>query len=265
MRRMGAMIVVGLLAAGAACPAGAVTLRYTPRPGATSTYRLHFSGQGTVGLLRQHDLSIEGETQVEVRVLAVAPNGNIEVEARCRQGQVSARLDGRESAISLPLNPAPFRVTLDSTGHVLAAQGLMDRPLPRLLFPVDLSQALAALAAVQLPAAAVPAGATWRETGSVPAPAGTRSITKRSRLVGFEALAGTECARIHTETEVPAGTFAPPDAPALAGGRVQKADTWISLADGKPLRRTTTLVGQARPLLAPSGSEFRLEVEMSAE
>ncbi|HIE51698.1 MAG TPA: hypothetical protein EYP85_08045 [Armatimonadetes bacterium] len=250
-------LVLGSLMVGSA---GAVRLRYNDQPGTKVSYKVGLAATGIIYALdTQIPLQFKGTSGYEYEVVSVSPQGHITTRIRTLPFQVQSNNQPLPPN-ALPQIP-PLLVTIDRQGKVLRVRA--EGTAPPSTLPAGLSfkydDVLSQMSSLTFPQRDLKVGDTWENTVTVSLPrGGSLRVTARSKLEGFQTVAGRRCAVIRTQVTLPLTL-----AFGIAGQQAQQAVPLTGKTTGRMTGEIVSYFSLEEGLLQQSASEMRLEMTMS--
>lgn len=192
--------------------AGAVVLRYNPKPGTVCKYKESVKGAGEFSLPLAPEplrMQMEQTSLSSVKVLSCSEEA-VEIEYTVLSGSVAMTVaEEQAEKLKLPKTSLVYRLT--PRGKLLETRvvegGKEPRPHPFVEFMSFMpSGDLEALSFVPFPEADIAPGGKWTDTIRLPLEEGSEQAlqaTVSSELLGLLTYRGRPCAKIRTSIEVP--------------------------------------------------------------
>lgn len=212
MVRKGLVSLVCIGVALLACSrAGAVVLRYNPKPGATFKYKESMKGAGEMTMPMSPEpmrMQMEERSLSSIKVLSVGPEA-IQLEHTVLSGTLKLTMQGElAESEKLPKSRTMFKLT--PRGKVLEArivegekEAKAEEPFPGAM---GFLQGMGQLSFVPFPEGDVKPGDKWSETVVIPAPAKDMpsfSASYNCELLELLTYRGRRCAKIRTSVDIP--------------------------------------------------------------
>ncbi|HEV2471596.1 MAG TPA: hypothetical protein VGS41_02955 [Chthonomonadales bacterium] len=270
-----ASFAIMALACPGTCQNGPVTLRWKPRLGEESRYRLKV----TIGIASPSmptNMNIDMSMILNQKVTRVLPNGNFVEETTVTNGTVTT--GGR--AAQIPGSLHPFVMTITPQGTLVSIKGVgPDSPMSTMFGG---SSGLTGLT-VRMPNHPVRVGQSWPTSLTIPILTGANArVTGTNKLVGFYALGRYRTARLRTGINMPVHLYmsaqgmlvssASQAAMLMTGSADFAGDTYFATWQGKLVRTAVagTMDMNIHPVgnnhIAPNGRrvpEARMSLKMS--
>lgn len=195
-----------------------VLLRYNPKPGTTSRYRMNIRGNTIVTAYRRAQrTNLETAMTIEQKVTGVDANGNIDMETTILDGTITVN----NQPTQLPNIGQLISVKMAPNGEILSSTGMEGQG--------DFNQMQ-----IQFPDTPVGIGDSWSSTIE-PNPQLPIPMNVKYTILGFEKIDGKDCVKIKSEVESSPGAAGSINLDVKATGTI-----WFAYNEGIMARNEVT-------------------------
>ncbi|MBF0503201.1 MAG: hypothetical protein HQM09_23945 [Candidatus Riflebacteria bacterium] len=193
-----------------AVAADKVLLQYSPKPGTTTKYKMHLSGNTVVTAMKQtQKTDLETDMSIEQKITGVDKDGNIDMATTITDGTITVN----KTPTPLPGNGQVIRVKMAKTGEVKESEGMDNQTNFQNM-------------QIKFPEKPVGIGESWDAVIN-PNPQLPIPLKVKYTLLGFETVEGYECAKLQSTVTTEQGDAGSINLNVKAEGKI-----WFAYKDG---------------------------------